>query len=333
MNRSFLTSLKLIIILTAISICPIFSFAQTPNSQAISGSSMTISPINPKFRDTITASLKNIYQNLNTEQISWFVDGTLKKEGVGLTSFSFDLSNKSQSTTVKAVINSTNVLEQVIQPRDINIIFEPQSYTPNFYKGSPLFAKQGTVKALAIPEIYIDGTKIPDKSLTYTWMKNGVVDEDASGRGKNTFVFSGNGISDDTDIDVTVQDDNRKVTAEKIISISPTSPKILMYEDNPLYGIFFNKALTGVINIGSKEEMDIIAFPFYFDVKEPDSSRLNMTWSVNGQSYTTAGKKNTIILKQVETSGSGSANISINVENRDRMFQFGRFGFTLNYEK
>jgi len=315
---------------------PMISSAQTSNSQVTSNSNMTIEPVNPKFGDTINASVKNIYRNLNEVEISWYVDGVLKKEGIGMTSFSFDLSKNYQAVTVKAKINlatSIDEVEKTVQPRDLDIIFEPQSYTPYFYKGSPLYAKNGTVKIIALPSIFIDDQKISDSNLTYTWMKNGIVDGNASGRGKNTYIFSGNGISDDTDIDLTVQDDNKKITAERITSLSPANSKILMYEDSPLYGILFNKALTGVVDIGSKEEMGIIAFPFNFDVSTPDSSDLTITWSINGKNYSTSGRKNAIVLRQAETSGSGSSNINMSIENNARIFQFGNFSFTLKYEK
>jgi len=336
MNKSLLTSLGLFIAFMVVLLFPYVSSAQIANSQTTSGSSMTIVPENPKFGDTVTASLKNIYKNLNTVRISWYIDGALKKEGVGITSFSFDLSKNPQTTTIKAIMDFTgseNEVEKIIQPRDVDLIFEPQSYTPFFYKGSPLFMAQGVMKIVALPIIYIDGQKISDNNLYYTWMRNGVVDGNASGKGKNIFTFSGNGISDDTDIDLTVQDSNRKITAEKTISISPASTKILMYENSPLYGILFNRALTGIVNMGSKEEIDIVAFPFNFDVNTPDSSDLNLVWSINGKSYTTSGKKNTIVLKQVDTSGSGSSNVSISIENRAKIFQSGSFGFTLKYEK
>jgi hypothetical protein len=336
MNKSLFTSLGLFIAFMVVLLSPCVSSAQITNPQGVSGSSMAIVPENPKFGDTVTASVKNIYKNLNTIKISWYVDGVLKKEGVGITSFSFDLSKNPQTTTIRAIMDfagSENEIEKTIQPRDVDLIFEPQSYIPFFYKGSPLFITQGIMKIIALPIIYIDGQKISDNNLYYTWMRNGVVDGNASGKGKNIFIFSGNGISDDTDIDLTVQDSNKKITAEKVISISPASPKVLMYENSPLYGILFNRALTGIINMGSKEEIDIVAFPFNFDVSTPDSSDLNLVWSINGKSYNTSGKKNTIILKQVDTLGSGSSNISISVENRARMFQSGSFGFTLKYEK
>jgi hypothetical protein len=336
MNKSLLTSLGLFIAFMVVLSFPYVSSAQITNSQTTSGSSITIVPENPKFGDTVTASLKNIYKNLNIVKISWYVDNIFKKEGIGMTSFSFDLSKKPQAVTVKAVIDLTDsvgAIEKTIQPRDVDLIFEPQSYTPYFYKGSPLFIVQGTMKIIALPTIFIDGQKIPDSSLSYTWMRNGIVDESASGRGKNTFIFTGNGISDDTDIDLIVQDDNKKVTAEKIMSILPASSKILIYENSPLYGILFNRALTGIIDMGSKEEIDIVAFPFNFDVNTPDSSDLNLVWSINNKSYNTSGKKNTLVLKQVDTSGSGSSNVSISIENRARIFQSGSFGFTLKYEK
>jgi len=336
MSKNFLTFLGLFITFIVVLSFPYILSAQVSNLQTISGSQMITEPTNPKFGDTITASLKNVYKNLNIIKISWYVDDVLKKEGIGITTFSLNLSKNPQAVTIKAVIDSSNYkdeVQKVIQPADVDIIFEPQSYTPYFYKGSPLFITQGTMKVLAIPTIFIDGQKISDNNLTFIWMRNGVVDGNASGRGRNIFIFSGNGISDDTDIDVTVQDDSKKVTAEKVASIFPANPKILMYEDSPLYGILLNRALTGTVDIGSKEEIDIVAFPYYFDVNTPDSSDLSMSWSINGKNYDTSGKKNTIVLKQVSSSGSGSVNVSINIANNTRIFQSQSSGFILKYEK
>ncbi len=336
MSKKIFTFFGLSIALTAVLIIPSFSFAQTASLQNITNSSLSISPSNPKFGDTVTGTLTNVYKNLNIATISWYVDGNLKKEGVGITSFSFGLSKKTNAVTIKAVISSSDfndTVTQKIQPADVDLVFEPQSYAPYFYKGSPLFITMGTVKVLAIPVIVKDGVKIPASQLTYTWNLNGIINGDASGRGKNTFVFSGNGIDDEGDVEVTVTDDSKKITADKSMSISASNPSIMIYEDNPAYGLFWNNALTGNVNIGSKEEIDIMAYPFNFDVKSADDSALTMDWTVNGQSYTAPVKKNAIALKQVASSGSGSANVGLSVANNARIFQFGSFNFTLSYAK
>lgn len=336
MSKNYLALFGLFIALMAVLIIPSISFAQTSNLQTITNTDLSISPSNPKFGDTITATLANVYKNLNTATISWYVDENLKKEGIGITSFSFDLSKKTNAVTIKAIISSTDfkdTVTQTIQPADVDLIFEPQSYAPYFYKGSPLFITMGTVKILAVPIIVVNGVKIPSNQLTYTWNLNGIINGDASGRGKNTFVFSGNGIDNDSDVEVTVTDDSKKVTANKSMSISASNPSIMIYEDNPAYGLFWNNALVGNVNIGSKEEIDIMAFPFNFDVKNADDSALTMDWTVNGQSYAPPAKKNAIALKQVASSGSGSANVGLSVANNARIFQFGSFNFTLSYAK
>src|SRR5690349_18729834 len=71
----------------------------------------------------------------------------------------------------------------------VDLIVEPASYIPQFYKGKPLFANQGTARVIAVPNIAIDGKKIGSKNLIFKWIKDDTVI--SSDTNNNSITISG----------------------------------------------------------------------------------------------------------------------------------------------
>ncbi len=215
---------------------------------------------------------------------------------------------------------------------NVDIIIEPISYTPSFYKGSPLFPKEGTVKLIAIPDVTINGTKASSKNLTFTWKKDGIVLGEDSGIGKNSLIID-NGISRNRNIGITVSisDSSGEALAENSKTVAFNSPKIIFYENSPLYGILYNRAVNFGYNLGTKEELKIVAKPYFFNTNTDTSADLDYAWNVNGDSVTLPGRKNELLLRQTDTSSKGSASVSLDINNAAKIFQYTKDNFDVNF--
>ena len=134
-------------------------------------------------------------------------------------------------------------------------------------------------------------------------------------------------------MDVSIIDSSGTTVAETSKIISASQPKILFYEDNPLYGELFNKAITtSGYYLGQKEEVDIDAEPYFFTVATNDNSNLNYQWSMNGNSIdTTGGKINQLVLRQTTANLAGTASISLDINDLAQIFQYTSADFSVNF--
>jgi len=328
-------------LLTKIAILALVFCASNTQAQSIpisgtQGISITLSssPENPKPNQNTTLSLESSSINIDSSVIRWYVNGDMKKEGVGekvlivKTGESGDLLNIMTEITT----SDGRFFEQSldINPSQVDIIVEASSYTPALYKGRAYFVSQGKVKIIAIPDIVINGKKVETKDLNFKWKRNETVLGDSSGAGKNSIKIEGTIPIKDIYIDLDVMDSSGKIIDSESIVLGPNKPQILFYESSSLYGVLSNKAMTADSSLGNKEEIKIVAKPFFFDITSPTTNETKYSWSVNGQSVVLGGNRNEVILKQTGT-GKGNIVVKLKIENLFRIFQFAESSFNLQF--
>ena len=94
-----------------------------------------------------------------------------------------------------------------------------------------------------------------------------------------------------------------------------------------MYGILYNKAIIGNYYLGTKEEISIVAKPFSFSFLNDVPEESDYSWFVNGNYIVPNEKENEIILKQKNTNLKGTASISLDLKNQNKINQFvsGKF--------
>lgn len=302
------------------------AFSQTLNAPIIS-----ISPASPGYGQTVKANISLPLVNLNDATIKWMVNGVTKKESVGEKSFSFQTETDGRTSLIKVIITDLNNktyegLFEVI-PSEVDLILEPSSFVTPFYKGRSVLSPQGTAQVIAITNIIIDGVKISDNKLVFKWKKDGNVLSEESGIGKNQLkIFATIQSVRGMDIDLDVYYKNKLIT-NKGLSIQTREPEIVVYENNPLYGKMFNKALVGNINIGSQEEFEVMAYPFFFSLKSPTDEALKYNWYVNEKKVEDNEPKNKLLFRQ--TGDSGEASVFLEISNTKRILQSGSYNFNV----
>ena len=296
---------------------------------------LKISPENPTGGSAINLEISSYAINLDTAKITWFVDGVNKKDGVGIKSFSTQTKDTGQSTIIKVVVTtvdgiSSEVSKEII-PAGVDLVIEPTSYVPAFYKSKPLFINEGSARVVAIPNIVVAGKKMDSKNLIFKWKKDGTYLIQDSGMGKNFVVVDGSVPIRDINVGVEVFDSSGNTLAQNSITITINKPAVIFYENSPLYGILYNTAIVNDYYLGLKQELKIIAKPFYFDVTDDTGADLSYDWSINGSPVTIAGRTNELLLKQNTTNLKGSASVTLNVNNTVRIFQFIKSAFNVSF--
>jgi hypothetical protein len=298
---------------------------------------ISISPKNPSPNEQIKVSVQGLSLDLNRAKITWLVNDIEKKTETGLKDYYLKTGIAGQTTkvSVKLEMSDGTIINKSLSfiPAGIDILYEAISYAPPFYKGKVLNPRQGTVVVAAFPEIFDQaGRKLSTKDLVFSWKKNDIVLMNASGLGKNYISFSGTIPVRDTKIEVSASSIDQKMTATNSIIISNTLPKIIFYEDSPVYGIMFNKAISSNVRMLA-DEFKVKAFPYFMSVGYTQSPDLNYKWSINGKSSENLDTDKTAMIFRQESEGSGTANIDLKIESLSRIFQFNNNGFTINFEK
>lgn len=306
------------------------SFGKTDDSI-----SFNINPDFPRPGESATISITSYINNLDKSEIKWYVNNSLEKEGTGEKKFTFKMGALGENKLIKVVINKdtggtvTKIFN--LNPTEVDLIYEVNTYTPPFYNGKSWFTKQSTVKVVAIPRMLDKANKlIPPEEYTYTWRVDGSVVQNKSGFGKNIFVYNSPLISRDISISVEVSPKSSNNTAKSSIFLPYQDPLILGYEKNPIYGIIFERAILGNYYL-NRDEITFEAIPYFFTTNN-SFTNLDFEWRMNGEKFLSTNKINEATFR-VEEDQKGQSSIFVKANNKDKMLQSREFDFTLFFDK
>lgn len=316
---------------------PITSFAQFNSFLSPFSPEKVLVELSPEFpapREIVTARVVDLsYEDLSRAEIVWKVDDVEKKRGIGEQIFQFQAPETGREMEVFAIINKSEN-ETIagftkIRTADLDLIYEANTYTPPLYKGRSLFVPQAQLNVAAVANIIENGVRIPKSQIIYNWYENNNFIKDASGVGRDSFRVQGDVLLRPLQISVVVESLNSNAKAKKKISIVAANPKVVMYENNPIYGSIFEKALTGTFNF-DREEVGITAVPYFFTTPSRNSDTLKYSWSENGKEIGGGGLGSFINYLNPNREKSGVSNLGVNIENNVRFLQSDNESFKIN---
>lgn len=333
--KIFLIVAVIIIVLPIISFLPAQAGAQTVNIPfALSNElNVEIIPTYPSPNEIVFINLTLYTDDLNSADISWYQNGKNVLSGKGETKYNFKTGNIGEETKIDIVIKllsgSSFTKSFTLTPAGVDLVWEAESYVPPFYKGKALHSRQGVIKIVATPDFVKNGKRILPQNLVYEWSNDVEAYQSQSGYGKNVIVLNGSILGKNESIEVLVKDPINNLVAQKFIDISPVNTEIIFYENSPYYGHIFDSAVTNTFNLKT-EEIEVLATPYYFT--KSDNGLLKYEWRLNGQSVPNLFGSRTAVFRKPENSG-GRSNISLRIENQNRILQQADGKLTINFEK
>ncbi len=312
-------------------------FAVNAQGFGFTGDSVNLEviPISPRAYQTVNVTLTSYIGDIDGATITWQVNGKTESTGKGIKNFSFTVGSISQTTVLDiTVVFQNGEAERKslrIKPSDVDLIWQSESFTSPFYKGKKMFSHENRISIIAFPHMTNDnGVEINPKNLIYKWSRSGNVVSEASGYGKNIYTFNGPLISRAQNITVEVTSpDHPILRAFARFDLPPIEPELVFYRKNPIYGIEFQKALTGQVELKDSKEITIIGMPYYFGVLNSFSSDLIYKWAINGAPIAeSSGNVQTFRQKE---GVSGTSNISLSIENTEKILQYASTKFNLKF--
>lgn len=306
------------VLLFAIFALPYDALAVSPSSVSVN-----VNPTNYGPSENIIITISSFAANLDTVMITWFLEGKSSLSGVGEKSFSLTSGVAGSTTTVLVKISFPDgMVEKTIsiRPNVMDLLWQASdSFVPPFYKGKALPSLESEIKVVAMPEVKRGGVLVSPKTMTYTWRKDYGNEADASGYGKNFFLYTGDYLEGINNIEVTVSTVDQQYSSTANTTIESFSPEIVFYKKDILNGIIWQTALEDGHFIKSGD--NIVAMPYFISPKEIEIPYLVFNWFVNNTFVGLQGFRKNLIPLQVEDSASGASTIRLEIENSNKIFQ------------
>ncbi|TSC57539.1 MAG: hypothetical protein Greene041679_301 [Parcubacteria group bacterium Greene0416_79] len=288
---------------------------------------IVLSPERPRAESVVMLEAESFGANLDSAKIGWSLNGEPALQGIGEKRFSVRLGALGTATAISVTAETRDgrqlTKEVVIRPANVELLFESSGYTPPFYRGKALMPFQGSALIAALPAFVNGrGDRLSPKELIYTWKEDGNIIGDSSGAGRSLFVIASRVPIRSKAVSVEVASGDGALMATAGTEITPVAPRLLLFEDHPLYGIAFHRALRGETPL-SKDEMRVSAIPFYFEVPARDSRRVTYSWSLNFAPLSNERKPD-VVLRRTSDRG-GRATLSLEAQyDEEKSFQAAR---------
>ncbi len=314
---------------------PHVSHAQSSiGNVSLDGVDIEMSPANPAPGDSVTVDVKSYSTDLNGATINWSSNGKSIGKSVGLTSITVQAppvgKSLAISVSVKTVEGATIQKVLTIKTGSVDIIPETSGYVPPLYRGKNLFVYQNTVKLVAMPNLVdSNGKPIDPQALIYTWKQDSTVLGSLSGYGKQSLSIKGSLIARPFVINLKVNSTDGKAHAESQIAINPSSPAINFYQNDPLYGVLYNKSVGDSINL-EHNQIKITAAPYGFDMAD-DSGTMTYSWMINEILHDELASSSAILLA-TPSGTSGSSDIKLEIQNTTDILQRANNSFSAIYD-
>lgn len=287
---------------------------------------------NPMPGQEVTITARSFSMEINGANITWIVDGKTIQKGLGLTQLKVKAPAMGKSMTISATAVDTDGAtirnSLTITTVAIDMIIEPAGYLPAMFPGKILPVYQNSVKIVAIPHMFgSNGLEMDPKTLIYTWEQSDKVIESASGYGKQSATFAGATIPRPYAAKVTVTSRDGTRQSSAVTTISPTSPFIAFYKNDPLYGPLFNKSISQTMYLGSQRETGVLAVPYGFTMPANGIGNLVLNWFINNREHPELSLNQSVTLRSPEGT-AGTSNIELDISHKDNILQTAKASFT-----
>lgn len=208
---------------------------------------------------------------------------------------------------------------------EVDLIWEARTFTPAFFEGLPLWSNESSITFTAIPHL----TNISGNELIYRWSKNKTVLGSMSGVGKNSLTIKDTILSQPIEITIDLFINNgSNPLGTATISITPTNPKLLIFENSPLYGILLNKSIRNEFTI-KEDEVTLSAVPLFSTVSKRTAGAFEYTWLTNSGERRLGDS----VTYRAPEGGSGSASIMVRANNSKIIAQPKNVSFLIKFNE
>ena len=282
-------------------------------------------PTYPQPGEVTTFTLNDYGGNYYGATLEWYKDGVLidgTNNQRNITVVAPPVGEKTTiSLTLKLSTGGSTTLKKVLAPVYVDVIVEPQTHVPGFYKGRALPSAGSTVNLTAL----LNNGAMMGNRFVYTWRINEEVLEGGPlfGRNKISFVTP---LDRELNVSVQVTTQAGDVIASRSTYISSATPALYFYELNTLYGVETRAIKNDFTMIGNAAT--IKAEPYYLDSNVFNRPEI-FEWRINSQKVSN-GNNDPYTLTLEKTGQPGRAEVNLHVRSTVELLQGARGGFNIS---
>lgn len=280
---------------------PLFSFAQFTGA-INTGLAVELSPTHPSPNEGVTVSLNDYGGGAFGATIDWYYNDSRIDWAYNQRTITITAPNVTDTATIKAVLTkpngATETVSKTITPYYLDVILEPQTHVPSFFKGRALPSVGSTVNATAL----LSGTELISGDYLYTWRINNTVIQGGPLRGGNRVSFEMPQDSYST-LSVTVTKLDGTVLAKRLLAVPVVMPKLLFYEVSTLYGMIPRAIKSPYVLFGNGATLR--AEPYHLDSAVFNNPSV-ISWQVDNTPVSGGNNPYDINLERTETGGSAT---------------------------
>ncbi len=251
------------------------------HAQAIDGGdvSLTVSPKYPRPGDSVHITVDSVTDGAGSGTVTWVVNG--KKSANTSRAIDVTAGPLGSETAVDAVVDGVGRASTVIRPTELDLLWESDSYVPQAFRGRALPSAGSMLHLEAIPRFKRpDGHLVPLQDIIFTWRKGVSVLQSVSGVGKSSAIIPSPVLFGSDTISVEAHTTDGTLATESSVRIASKEPYIVLYQDDPLLGVTYYRAI-GAQEDAHDVEMSLVAVPYYL-ASDPRDASLQYDWTLNG---------------------------------------------------
>ena len=316
------------------------SFASVSYGQVL-GSLATVEislqPEYPQPGQLVQATVSSSSENVRAATVVWLLDNEIVQQEEGVPSYTFTAGDIGSSQTLGVLVKlpSGQVLAKTIniQPAQVTLLWEANTYTPPFYEGRALYSSGSSIRAEAIPNFIDENGEVYDAdSLIYTWSKNGTVLGDVSGVRAKSIITSGPKFFGNYILGVEVATPDGTQIARSAARVETQEPMVKLYVNDPLIGVEYHKAINSNLGLSGSSQIEVQAVPFFMDIIHENDEYLDYSWHVNGVEVFGRQNSPSLLNIQLSTQERVSTNIRVVIDHALHLLQTGKGDFDVVFE-
>lgn len=289
-----------------------------------------ISPLFPQPNSVVSVYAQGYSFDIARANVVWRINGEVVREGRGIQTLELLVGDVGEASSISftATRGSETISHSTtITPVAVDLIVEPQTYTPLLYKGRALASHRSDIRVVALP---FAGGSYDKNDFIYTWRVNGQVQGGSSGRGVNVLETEAAPTSRRTDIRVDIQSIDGSIQGRNEISVKTEAPVVILYPKNPLSGVSTATVLSSVSEL-EDDEVTLSAEPFYFPGIFREALPIVYNWRLNGKNVSSNNDDAGSITLRQAGSGRGRAQVSVEIEHPNEVTLQGRDSATFTF--
>ncbi len=286
---------------------------------------LTVEPQYPAPGERVSVTV-NDYSTNGNNAISWTLNGTPLPDTANARTISFVTGEAYVAQNISAKLTTISGLSTVISktviPKYLDIVVEPQTYTPPFYNGRALPVHNSIVRVTGL--LHGQNGLVDASAHTYVWKLNNIpIDGGPRRGGFQTLYTVPHGRSHTLSLEVS--DSSGQTVARRSVLVESGEVEANLYEVSPLYGLSHTVAPNPLQMIGNS--LTLRAIPYNLDLRAIRDNVMT-EWAINNTPVTNGSDRYEVTL---DRSGFGKANVSFKVRNLESLLQGDETGVTLNF--